>query len=232
MVFELFFPHAKAITLNLIQNFGTEIVAALIGGSIIWLMSLLPSQYQLQKRLNFAVKVSKVHSKIEISVKIQNLQSAKEIRDHIKDFIKKTNITSPLLQELTFSFKSVDTGITYELSPSEDEVSGTYFVSIKCSNIFNVGLFGKVRKLDESVDEISYLVENFNFKRDKDLISVHINVVSRLNFLKSETTKTTYTEKNCTAIYTHKNIKLVNKGSAYLSRNVKTVFYEWLNSSL
>ena len=64
MVFELFFPHAKAITLNLIQNFGTEIVAALIGGSIIWLMSLLPSQYQLQKRLNFAVKVSKIHNKI------------------------------------------------------------------------------------------------------------------------------------------------------------------------
>src|SRR3989344_3544523 len=190
MVLETVFPYIKEVTLNLIKNWGTEIVAVLVGGGIIWFMGLFPPKYQLQKRLNFAVKISEVVGKMEISIKQQNLQTAKEIKEQIKGFIDKTKVADVVLNELSFSFKSNDTGVSYELSSSKDEEVGQNFVNIKCFNIFKVGFFGRVKKLCESVNEINHLVESFNFKTDKDLLSVHINIVPRGKFLKKGLTKT------------------------------------------
>ena len=187
----VFFGYLKDLLLQLVSDWWTQILAAIVGAFVIWFLGLLPPRYQFQKRLNFSLKVKNVVGKLEISVETDEYIAIKDIRNKLKTFFDKKRITDPNLQN-NYTFKSNNTGTSYELSSTRDEGINKNFVNIKCFNAVKIGIFGGIKSIDSFTDELQELLDNFNFRKDKDKISIFINVTPRWKFFKEDKTSINY----------------------------------------
>lgn len=215
---------------DLFINYWSQLVFTLVGMGIVWIAGLLPPKYQFPKRINFAFKVSKAVSKIDISVETNEFVKIVDVKDKLKNFLESKNIVDINLQR-DLKFNSTSSGGSYSINTSKDDETGQNFIVISCFNAFAVGLFGKIKNLETSVDEIQSILGSFSdIRKIEDKITAHITITPRKNKSSKDRIKVDYSERNFSTTYTLKNIKIVNKGLSALRNNIEEVFYEWMVS--
>jgi hypothetical protein len=219
----------KEFIIRVIGEWYAEILAGLFGMFFIWFLGLLPSRYQYHKRLNFALKVKKAISKIDISIETKDYVKISQIKKELEEFIEKHSMDETKSTQNDFSFFSNETGATYSISSLKDEEINKNFVVVHCMNAFNLGVLGRISGLRDVINEFQVILDCFsNLRKNKDKITVHISITPRWKFLKDEGIKVTSSRRDVETIYNIKNIKLVNNGVAYLKENISNVFYDWM----
>ena len=209
-----------------------ELIAVLIGMVLIWILGLLPSKFQYHKRLNFALKISKAISKIDISIETKKLINLQEIHKTLYEFLRNDFIEDINLQR-DLSFNSNKSGSSYKISSTKDEETERFFVTIGSFNAFGVGSFGRIKGLDLTIGELQSILDSFNgVKQETDKITVHITITPRKKSTEKDKMQVKYNEDNFSTSYTMKNIKIVNNGMSSLDHNINKVFYEWMTSLL
>ncbi len=164
--------------IQILKGWYAEIIAALCGMIFIWIMGLLPSKLQYHKRLNFALRISKVISKIDVSIETNELIDIKMVHKILQNFLKNDFIEDVGLQR-DLSFNSNKSGATYKISPIIDEEPNRFFITISAFNAFNVGLFGGIKGLTPTISELQLILDSFNNRKETDKITVHITITSR-----------------------------------------------------
>ena len=214
------------------------IIGTLIGIGIGWGFSLLPPKWQIHKRIYFAKKVEKAVSTIEISIEtkkaLKTTQIDKEIMSKYFDMFGQMQ-KEVYPQHMTFLSKI--TGANYKINPSEkepeeDDLNRKDFVIINCSEAFKITTFGRISGLNDVIDEIQSILDNFSdVRKGKDNIIVRITIAPKSAF-KNDKLSVNYNEKTSTISYTIKEIKIQNKGTSYLKEVIAKVFYEWMTTIL
>lgn len=209
-----------------------ELIAVLVGMAIVWIAGLLPSKYQYHKRLNFALKVSKAISKIDVSIETNEQIKLKDVKKELTEFLKNDFLEDVKLQR-DLSFKSNKTGSSYNISSSDDEETERHFITVSSFNAFNIGFFGRIKGLHSIINELQSILESLkNINQNNKTISVHITITPRKKSLEKDKMLVRYDESNFSTTYTIKNIKIVNNGISSLDDNINKVFYEWMTSLL
>lgn len=216
--------------IDFISNWWTEIVSVLIGMIFVWIFGLLPPRYQFPKRINFAFKVSKAISKIDISIETKDFVNVSSVKTKLKTFLENKYIEDINLQR-DLKFNSTASGGSYSISTNKDEETHQNFIIITCFNAFSIGLFGRIKSLKESINEIESILGSFSdIRKIEDKIIVHITLTPRKENNSKERIKVDYSQRNFSTTYTIRNIKVVNKGMSALRDNIEEVFYEWMTS--
>jgi hypothetical protein len=223
------------VILNFISEWVSELIAGLIGATVIWILSLLPHKYQYPKRLNFALKVSKAVSKAEVSIELREPLHLKDLEKIMKKFLEQEKIKDVDIKKF-ISFNSSYSGSSYKIKSSiidEGNDLKKYFINIDCHNAFNIGLFGNIKNLSTTMDELQEVVNYFDsLKRGTEKITTYITITPRERFNFDSKIQAEYSGTKFSTIYDMKNIKLTNEGFAYIKENINKVFYEWIASLL
>lgn len=217
---------------GILKEWYTEIIAILVGMAFVWILGLLPSKFQYHKRLNFALKISKAISKIDVSIETKNIIKLQEIKKTLQEFLRNDFIEGITLQR-DLLFNSNKSGGSYKISSTKDEETERFFVTISSFNAFGIGLFGRIKGLSSTIGELQSILDSFNrAKQETDKITIHITITPRRKSTEKDKMQVKYDENNFSTAYTIKNIKIVNNGMASLDNNVNKVFYEWMTSLL
>jgi hypothetical protein len=216
--------------IDILSNWWTEIVSVLIGMVIVWLFGLFPPKYQFHKRINFAFKISKVVSKIDVSVETKEFVKISSVKAKLQGFLNNKHIED-INQQRDLKFNSTSSGGSYSISTSRDEETNQNFIVISCFNAFSIGLFGRIKSLKTSINELESILGSFSdIRKIEDRVIAHITLTPRGKDNSKERIKVDYSERNFSTTYTLKNIKVVNKGMSALKENIEGVFYEWMTS--
>lgn len=214
--------------IRIFNEWYAEIIAVLFGMMFIWILGLLPSKYQYHKRLNFAFRISKAISKIDVSIETNKLINLKEIHKILQNFLKNDYIEDVNLQR-DILFNSNKSGSSYKISSTKDEETDRCFITVSSFNAFTIGFFGRIRGLNSTIGELQLILESFNkAKQGTDKVTVHITITPRKKSAEKDKMQVKYNEDNFSTSYTMKNIKIVNNGMSSLDNNISKVFYEWM----
>lgn len=215
-----------------LSEWSIPIISAMIGGFFVWVLSLLPSRFQYPKRLNFALKVSAAVGKVDVSIPLKELGKIKEVKNKLQEILDRKEIRDVKLQN-NLTFKSTFSGASYDISIENDFPEKKYFIIVSCFNPFSIGLFGKIKRLNPFLNELNEILELIQeYKKEKEKITIHIAISPRLKKTENNKSQISYYEKNFSANYNIKNIKIVNNGFPYMADNIKKTFYDWIVSLL
>lgn len=218
---------------SLILEWYITIIATVVGMILVWVMGLLPSRYQFHKRLNFALKVKKAVSKIDVSVQTRSPMDTITIQKELKKFFAQNSIEEIKSSKTELTFFSNETSGNYVISCTNDEETDNHFMIISCLNAFNIGKFGGISGLKDMVNEIQEILDSLgNIRKNKDNLTVQITITPRWKFLQDKGIEVRANMKNVYTSYTIKSIKVVNKGTANIKENVYEGFYDWMVSLL
>lgn len=220
------------VILNFISEWVSELIAGLIGATVIWILSLLPPKYQYPKRLNFALKVSKAVSKAEVSIELREPLHLKDLEGIMKKFLEQEKIKDADIKKF-IAFSSSYSGSSYKIKSTNDNEEEKYFVNIDCNTAFGIGLFGNIKNLNPVLNELQEIIGYFDtIKKGTEKVTVHITITPREKFNFDNKIQAEYSGTKFSTVYDMKNIKLTNEGFAYIKENINGVFYEWMTSLL
>lgn len=204
------------------------IVAALIGALLLFMMDFLPDNWKVHRRLLFMLKVKKTVCQIKISIPLKEDMDF-NIVERAFDKFWGENILNPKISEGGISFFSKRSSSQYDIYLSEDDEEEKSFLIIENINGLGLGIFGGIKNLEETTNELQDLSDLFAKYRDSNqTIMSEFTITPRIEKFFHSNMKGEVHDKKYTCSFTAKNIIITNKGFFQLRNNISKSIYEWM----
>jgi hypothetical protein len=212
----------------LISNWLPEIIAILIWTFIIWIMDFLPDNLKFHRRFRYMLKVKKAVCEIKVSIPLRGELSIQEV-ERIFNTYWDRNTINVRVSEGVISFFSKKSSSHFEIRQFFDDTMKTNFLTIDNLNGCNLGIFGGIKNLEETMDELQKISELFSAEKNAhQTITSEFSITPRLNhFLKSRL-KGEFNQHPYQYSFTAKNILIRNKGFSELKKNISRTVYDWM----
>ena len=206
----------------------TEVVAILIWSFFLWLLSFLPDKYKFHKRFCYWLKVRKTICQIKLSIPVRSNNSQNYLTDKFKEYWN-NNAVNVKETPNNISYCSKTSGSAYDIKYVEDDEQEKSFVTIDNFNGFSVGLFGELRNLKPTINELKKISQLFDNDRDgTDKIIAEITITPRKKFFFNSKLKGEFKEEDYTCSFTTKTIHITNHGFPNLEENISKITYDWM----
>jgi len=223
--------------MSFFSEFAVEIVGVILISFVYFLLGFLPSKYQLHKRINYILKISKAVAKFEISIPYEEKLSKEDLEEIFESTFARSDI-EVMKSDNILRLDSHKTGTSYELFSSHDPERDKNFILFKAHSPFRIDAVGNIYGLISTISEITEIMSFVTRRADKAKITVHILFTPRNNFLLNKKmkdhffdskVKVRYTLQNCDVTHNNLSVKVVNNGLAYLKQNISHAFYNWMS---
>ena len=230
------FPRMLQMLSN-INNFWNDypvdffiLVFGLIISLIAYLNMLLPTRYQLNKRINFLRKISKTVCSIKVSIPCRRNILFSELKDIFSNYWNK-NTANVEFANATINFNSLDTGSNYKIRLVESDDENKSIVTVENFNGFTISTLGSLKHFDDAIDEVQQIVDKIT--KEKDLtenVNILIALIPRKGDKLKENLCANGKDKYLSYSYSYTKINLISKGFSKLKKNTTNLFYEWMSN--
>ena len=212
----------------LLKEWLIPIIAALIGAFLMFIMNFLPDKWKIHRRFLFMLKVKKAVCQIKVSIPLKE-EINFDILEQIFDKFWNENILNPKVSEGNISFFSKRSSSQYDVYLSEDDEEERDYLIIENINGLGLGIFGSIKNLEETTDELQDLSDMFaKFKDSTQTIMSEFTITPRIEKFFQSKMKGEIQDRSCTCSFTARNITINNKGFVQLKNNISKSIYEWM----
>ena len=117
------------------------LILALLYSFFRTLNDFLPTKYKLNKKIAFWKNVKQTICNLTISLQTNNEITPKELKEYFKTYWSKN---TKIIKESPLIFQSLLTGAFYEVKLGESEIQGKSDITLKNTQGFRTGRFGKL----------------------------------------------------------------------------------------
>ena len=205
-----------------------------IGAWFFGLIPSLPAQINPRKRFRLKMKIKQMVSKMSLSLQLKNSATKEQIRERFSSIITTSEFLDIELGRFPLEFTSKNTGTHYKVEVNEDIETSNKFLNLSANRPFDISIFGKIKKLQETIEEISEFTDNIrDLSKNKENITTIITVFTKKkDSFKNNNLSLESKENNSEITVQQKTIKIMNKGRSNLMENIQNAFYSWLEIML